>query len=519
MQSNSLFITNSNTKKLRQRLIELITSSNELKFLVGFFYFSGIASLYEALQSRDDIILNVLVGLNVDKGIHGLLEYSEENYDKLRGYEKAELFIKSVERSINSNKFDTKSFYEQVPFFLELIEKNRLIIRKTRRPNHSKIYLFNLKEEMFRPHVFVTGSSNLTSAGLSTQDEFNVEISDYGTEEVVNYFDTLWENSELITEDDEFREQLIQTVKFKTLLAEPTPFEAFVYVLKNYIDTQQHKEIRPYLIDMLHNKGYKTYQYQIDAVKQALSVIDETDGVIIADVVGLGKSIIASMLAKSLNKRGVIICPPTLLGDEQKKSGWAKYKDDFQLYDWEIRSSGQLDKLEEFLKDNNDFEVVVIDEAHRFRNQDTQDYETLHNICRGKTVILLTATPFNNTPGDIFSMLKLFVVPGRSKITLDNDLEGRFREFRSIFDKLAYIKKYHNSADAKKRAAAVSKYQMLFEANVIDLKKVSNRARYLAKTIRSVIEPVTIRRNRLDLKNDPVYSKEIKELPEVQDHF
>jgi superfamily II DNA or RNA helicase/HKD family nuclease len=517
MDMNSLFITNSATKKLKKRLAELIGSSQELKFLVGFFYFSGIKELYKALKDRDDLIIKVLVGLNVDKGIHGLVEYSDEDYDSLSGYEKIGLFIKSIEKSINSKEFDNRDFYEQVQFFIKLIENNKLIIRKTQNPNHAKLYFFKLKEGQIKPSIFVTGSSNLTKSGLSTQDEFNVEISDYGTTEAEEYFDNLWSESQQITEDDEFRERLIDTIKNKTLITEPTPFEAFIYVLKNYIETQQHKEIRPYLLDILSKSGYKTFSYQLDAVKQALSVIDEMNGVLIADVVGLGKSVIASMIAKSLNKRGIIVCPPTLIGDKQKKSGWKMYKEDFQLYDWEIYSSGQLENLEEYLRDKDDFEVIIVDEAHRFRNQDTQDYELLHNICRNRTVILLTATPFNNSPGDIFSMLKLFIVPGRSKITLDNDLESKFREYRTTFDRLSYIKKFHNSSDIKKVNKAKTYYRALFGEDVIDLKKVLQRARYLANTIRSVIEPVTIRRNRLDLKKDPVYSKEIKELPTVKD--
>lgn len=517
MPSNSLFITNSETKKLKARLVELINSSKELKFLVGFFYFSGISELYETLKNRDDLTLNVLVGLNVDKNIHGLVEYSEENYDELQGYEKTELFLKSIEKSINSKEFDTREFYEQVPFFIGLIENGRLNIKKTQEPNHSKLYFFKLKEGQFKSSVFVTGSSNLTKSGLTTQNEFNVEISDYGTAEAERYFDNLWEDAQPITDDAVLKQRLIDTIKNKTLITEPTPFQAFVCVLQNYIESWRHKDIRPYLLDVLSEKGYRIYQYQLDAVKQALSVIDETDGVVIADVVGLGKSIIASMLAKSLNKRGIIICPPNLKGDKQKKAGWAKYKEDFQLYDWEIWSCGELDKIEERIKGSEDFEVVIIDEAHRFRNQDTKDYELLHNICRNKIVILLTATPFNNTPSDIFSMLKLFVIPGKSKITLDNDLEGKFREYRSTFDKLSYIKKYHKSSDPKKVARAKANYETLFGEKEIDLKKVLHRAHFLAKTIRDVIEPVTIRRNRLDLKKDPIYSKEVKDLPEVKD--
>ena len=70
------------------------------------------------------------------------------------------------------------------------------------------------------------------------------------------------------------------------------------------------------------------------------------------------------------------------------------------------------------MKHTTDVEVVIIDEAHRFRNEDTKNYEYLKNICRGKIVMLLTATPFNNTPDDILSLLELFIIPKKSGITL-----------------------------------------------------------------------------------------------------
>lgn len=71
-----------------------------------------------------------------------------------------------------------------------------------------------------------------------------------------------------------------------------------------------------------------------------------------------------------------------------------------------------------FIQERNDIEVIVVDEAHRFRNQDTEAYELLSMICKNRKVILLTATPFNNSPADIFSLLKLFIVPGKSQLTV-----------------------------------------------------------------------------------------------------
>ena len=178
----------------------------------------------------------------------------------------------------------------------------------------------------------------------------------------------------------------------------------------------------------------------MDAVNQALTIIDQYNGVMISDVVGLGKSVIACMLARNLGKRGLVICPPGLIGDRNAASGWRKYLQDFHLYDWEIRSSGDLESAAAYLKAHgDDVEVVIVDEAHRFRNEDTEGYEWLSTICRNRITILLTATPFNNTPADIFAMLKLFIVPGKSKITLDENLEGRFARYNADFRRLSHI--------------------------------------------------------------------------------
>jgi ERCC4-related helicase len=253
----------------------------------------------------------------------------------------------------------------------------------------------------------------------------------------------------------------------------------------------------------------------LDAVKQALTIIENNNGVIIADVVGLGKTIIACSVAKELKKRGIVICPPGIMGDKNKNSGWKKYLEEFKLYDWEVRSLGDLENITDFVTKYKDIEVVIIDEAHRFRNQDTRDYELLKNICRNKIVILLTATPFNNRPGDILSLLKLFITPKKSSITLENNLVDKFKAFKGTFDRLGYISKYWNSTNSAKRAKAEGYYQSFFESKIIDLSKVKQRAHYLARQIRDVIEPVTIRRNRLDLQNNPYYKDEVKNLSKV----
>ncbi|MGD9638720.1 MAG: helicase-related protein [Alphaproteobacteria bacterium] len=514
------FITNQkNTKNLKTRIKQLVTSSKELKFLVGFFYFSGLKELYESLKEQDNITVKILVGLEVDSFLGKICEFAGSNSD-VSNAEKADDFFASLDKALNNEDLDNRDFFEQAEFFLKLILEDKLHIRKTLEPNHAKLYLFKINDQL--KHIsdtkFITGSSNLTKAGLEKQNEFNVEISDYGTEDAESYFDELWETSVKITEDNARKQFLIDFLNNKSQVANVTPFEAYAYILKTYLDLQEQRKIKPQVIRILEDKGYKTYSYQLDAVNQALTIIENYNGVIIADVVGLGKSIIASAIAKNIGKRGMIICPPGLIGDANANAGWQKYKSDFELFDWEVRSTGKLEEIAEYMNNQGkDIEVVVIDEAHRFRNQDTQDYEYLNMICRNKIVILLTATPFNNSPADIFSLLKLFIVPGKSLITLDDNIEARFKSYENLFNKLAYVSRYHNSNDIEKLAKSKKQYFELFKEEYADIKKVKNRLSELSNEIRQIIEPILIRRNRIDLKNDYQYRTEVKELSKVKD--
>lgn len=515
----SNFITNTDSKDLKKRLIELIQKSDELKFLVGFFYFSGIRELYKGLKENPNQKIKVLVGLNVDATNYGVLELAAQD-DQLSDEEKTYKFLQSVKKSLNTENFDTEEFYEQVRFFIQLIRDDKLILRKTYNPNHAKLYLFKLEEgQVGRKNLFITGSSNLTRTGLTTQEEFNVELSDFGFEDAESYFDALWDEAVKITEHEETKRKLIEIVEKETLIKEISPFEAFVLVLKTYLDSFEEREVGQSLVKTLEENGYTPYQYQLDAVKQALAVIDNNNGVIIADVVGLGKTVIACSVAKELKKRGIVICPPGIIGDRNKNSGWKKYLEEFGLSKegWEVWSLGDLENIAAFVNKHQDIEVVIVDEAHRFRNQDTKDYEVLKNICRNKIVILLTATPFNNRPGDILSLLKLFITPKKSSITLENNLVDKFKAFRGTFDRLGYITKYWNSPNNAKREKAEAYYQSFFEDKTIDLGKVAQRSHYLARQIRDVIEPVTIRRNRLDLQTNPYYKDEVKNLSKVAD--
>ena len=315
------FITNNGRhQSLKGRLNALIEVSEELKFLVGFFYFSGWEELYKNIKENNDVELKILVGLNVGQQLNKIFEYETDESD-LSSDERFDNFINSIRKAINTDEMDTEVFYGQVDFFIQLLDSGRLKIRKTREPNHAKLYLFKLNDtQISAKDGFITGSSNLTRSGLSKQNEFNVEILDYGFENAEQYFDELWDSGLPISEIPSRKDFLIDLLRKETQAAKVTPYEAYALILKTYLELQEQKRLRESVAGLLEKNGFKKYKYQLDAVNQALTIIEQYNGVVIADVVGLGKSVIASLIAKEMGKRGVVICPPGLIGDRVKRS-------------------------------------------------------------------------------------------------------------------------------------------------------------------------------------------------------
>jgi len=152
--------------------------------------------------------------------------------------------------------------------------------------------------------------------------------------------------------------------------------------------------------------------------------LNEHNGVFLADVVGLGKTFITAQLLQQIKGRILVICPPVL------KDYWEESLHDFRV-PARVESLGKLEKVIRFGLDR--FDYVVVDEAHRFRNEGTRSYADLLDICRGKKLILVTATPLNNTIDDIFAQLKLFQVPKNSTIPGIPNLERFFASLRKRF--------------------------------------------------------------------------------------
>ncbi|MBN1414851.1 MAG: helicase [Bacteroidales bacterium] len=479
------FITNQD-QLLAEVMESIFPMTQNLYFLVGFFYFSGFEEIYKHL---DDKNVKMLVGLDIEKGIINKVKevevITEDNISrgKIR-YNFNESFIQLFNES---DFFDSPKKQEAFKIFVNKIKDGSLEIRKTKTPNHSKLYLFERKKEFSElgtyPGTVITGSSNLTASGLRHQFELNVILrkqADYI--EGKRVFDSLWSSAVVIADKDhveEFELEVLEKIWFEKLFK---PYYIFIRVLHEYFSVEYNKSIK--LPNEITKNRFLDLKYQTDAIRQALHIIETHNGVIIADVVGLGKSIIASTVAHNLSLKAIVIAPPHLVKQ------WDDEYRDFFDFNAKVFSSGSIDKALNYFNENYDGEerLIIVDEAHKYRNEEKIDYGNLHRLCQGNKVILLTATPFNNRPQDIFSMVKLFQIPAKSTLKTVNNLGEEFTRL---------VRQYKQLSVAQKDKTKTKE-------------EIKNELEDIANQIRNIISPLVIRRSRIDLKEIEEYRKDIE---------
>lgn len=479
------FITNKE-ETLGSIINDILPKCDNAYFLVGYFYFSGFAELCESLKN---VHLRVLVGLEVERGIANSVREVEEFVKKnsSRGQIREEFYKKLIDVFNNTDFFDSEQQIKNFKFFLEKIKNGTLEIKKTLEPNHAKLYLFENREEdtvcgTF-PGTMITGSSNLSMAGLKNRLELNVILRDKPDYvEGKKVFDELWDSAVTIVDKDllsDFNDKVIKHVWFEKLYS---PYSMFIRVLYEFFNIPTDENILT--PSDITDGSYYNLKYQTDAVQLALNSIKNHEGVIISDVVGLGKSIIASTVARNLKLRAIIISPPHL------QQQWEEYKDEFG-FTASVFSSGKielaLEHYRQIVRQDEKF-LIIVDEAHKYKNEYIQAYSTLHDLCMGNKVMLLTATPFNNRPEDIYSMLKLFQIPSKSTLRTVSNLGVVFKEL---------ISRYKELSDGQRK-------------KTLTAKQIKDEANDIAKIIRSIISPLVVRRSRLDLEEIPEYKEDLK---------
>ena len=468
--------------EVKKIINNIIPGCKNIYIRVGYFYFSGFSLIAKSLKDKN---VKILVGIETDKKTNDLIK-SEKNI-------RANYLQKFSETVDKDEILDKPEETEAYFIFKEKIKNGSLEVKQNKNLDHSKEFIFEYtgkNAKIFNgPGQTLAGSSNLSHSGFITNQELNHLIPD------PNNFDTAlldfnddWENSIPLLNQENFDYFKKITSKFP-FEQKPVPYLMFVRVLDEYFKDRSKDLIK--LPRDITDNYFENYKYQRDAISKGLDIINKHNGVIIADVVGLGKSIIASALARNLGLRTIVICPPHL------KDQWEDYLIMFKVAG-KVYTSGKIS--EALQEDVPGQKTIIVDEVHKFRNDETKDYLNLYQLCHGSQgsepnkVILLSATPFNNKPSDTFSLIKLFQIPTRSTLQTSINLSVVFERINKTYNALRNNKKnHHNKTDIET----------------------------LGEEIRNIIEPLVIRRSRIDLKNIKAYDADLKKqgiyFSEVQD--
>lgn len=268
-----------------------------------------------------------------------------------------------------------------------------------RHPLHAKLYLL-FRDDPINPIVGYLGSSNLTFAGLSSQGELNIDVLDQdATVKLEQWFEDRWDDSYCV----DITEELIQIIE------ESWAREALIPPYHVYLKMAYHlsHEARAGLAEFNIPTvfGDRLFDFQAAAVKIAAHHLNKRNGVLIGDVVGLGKTLMATAVARifedDFGLETLIICPRNLV------PMWEDYVHEYQLRARVLPLSRVIGALPQMRR----YRLVVIDESHNLRNREGRRYRAIQEYVRANEskCILLSATPYNKTYLDLSSQLRIFV--------------------------------------------------------------------------------------------------------------
>lgn len=280
------------------------------------------------------------------------------------------------------------------------IATNKLVVKLfLRHPLHAKLYLL-FRNDPINPTIAYLGSSNLTLAGLSQQGELNVDILDHDAcDKLAKWFDNRWDDRFCI----DISQELVGIINSSWARPDSIPPYHIYVKMAWHLSQEARAGLTEFRIPS--DFGNTLFEFQKAAVKIAAQRLNKRGGVVIGDVVGLGKTLMATALARIFeDDHGVetlIICPKNLV------RMWEDYRAKYRLRARVL----SITNVQKDLADLRRYRLVLIDESHNLRNREGQRYRAIaeyiaSNDCR---VILLSATPYNKTYLDLSSQLRLFV--------------------------------------------------------------------------------------------------------------
>lgn len=374
-----------------------LTKSQQIQFAVWFLFLSGFKDIFPWFQELGKIQL--LIWNRTDRSTAQTLGKAFEN--KLETPYEIEIsknqakqdFWHDIGTEFQQTETD-KSFLEQL---YNIVKSWKLEIRiYTKATLHAKAYIFTAKPWSLAKWRCIVWSSNLSKSWFYDNTELNVVVDgDDNYDKMQDWFQRLRNDSHDFTQD------LLETIDNSRIKAEPTPYEVYMKILYEmvgkYVDNPTDKKF----------EWTKTlYQFQIDAVHQAVEIIKKYNWVFISDVVWLGKtytgSIIMDVLTKEAHSRWLVLAPAKLIKEREKALR------NFGV-NAEVKSIDGLGSIIENSSYDN-VKYVLVDESHKFKDPNTQRYPMLQEFIHrtDKKLILLSATPLNLDGRDVYHQIKLF---------------------------------------------------------------------------------------------------------------
>jgi len=293
---------------------------------------------------------------------------------------------------------------------------------------HAKLYLI-FRSDKINPIVGYLGSSNLTLSGLSHQGELNVDVLDGdATEKLARWFEDRWNDKWCLDISAELIDIIEQSWARDEIIP---PYHIYIKIAYHLAQEARHglSEFR-----IPAEFGNKLFEFQTAAVKIAAHHLNKRNGVLIGDVVGLGKTLMATALAKIFqddhNTETLILCPKNLV------KMWQDYVDQFRLIAKVLSVTRAISELPNLRR----YRIVLMDESHNLRNRAGKRYRAIQEYIHGNDskCILLSATPYNKSYLDLSNQLRLFVPE-------DNDLGIRPERKIKELTEVEFIRKHQCS--------------------------------------------------------------------------
>ena len=505
-QPNSHIFTNRNGNTLMKEFEGVLQHNPQIRNLdavVGFLRASGYFSLRPFLDNIGKV--RVLIGIDVDKYIakaaqQGKLFFGAEEEVK-------EEYLRKIRTDIETSNYRKDIEDGMYLMVQDLLDKKLELRAHPSKKIHAKIYvLYPDNFNQYSQSMAITGSSNLSGNGLGiTQDkqyEFNVKLDRYDDVKFAkDEFEQLWKEAEgcEITSED------IKAAIDRTYLkGDVPPYDLYIKMLMEYYADRVLETDSTDPFDM--PEGYTKYDYQMDAVIEGYQKLIRYDGFFLSDVVGLGKTIVATMIAKKFliengyeHTKILVVYPPAV------EQNWKSTFKDFGIDKYaKFITNGSLSKVldeEDYNYWNaEEYDLILVDEAHKFRSHTTSAFEQLQEICKmprleagnipgyKKKVMLISATPMNNSPADIYTEILLFQDPRHCTIDGVSNLTAFFSPLIKEFKRL---RKNNNTS-------------------IEDFKRLAEKVRD------RIIKPLTVRRTRTDIESIPRYNKDVNGFPKVE---